>query len=201
MAGLTNKFLFRKPAGTDAVNVDLDINESMDKIDKLYGGKAMVKYTTGNIEIPHPAQSAGAYWTQLPVGGQAGMNDLDLRVKAIAGDYIEVGVNGLWDAQTPEGYMDCMVKNTATTFSGLATPFPSPGSVGQGIVGWRGESTRHIPISGSVFKQLVSGDLDGSGYVNIIFLARSSSTTVRKKIWANAGLPFQVFLINHGSNI
>lgn len=201
MASLTPKFSFRKPDGADAVNVTIDINETLDKIDKLYGGKALVKRTTTDMIVPHTGYSLGSFWSQLPVGTFVGRDDLDLRVKAVSGDWIEVGVSGLWDAQACDGYLDAIVKDANLSFGGMSNPLGGGATVSQGVLAWRGEPGRHSPIGGSVLKQLISSDIDGGGYVNVILIARVNSTSIRRNIWSNANIPFIWFLINHGSNL
>lgn len=191
MASSTPKFGFRKPDGADPVNVTTDINENFDKIEKLFGAKTLAKRNTGSLNI-----NAGGWY---PLYSLVAGADMNLTIKATVGDWIEVGINGIWETSSSESCLDCVsTTNPAVvaTWGGMAYPWPTSN---YGLPSWRGESNRRAGISGGSMKQIVAADINGAGNVVIGLIARSA--TLSRTLFADGNIPLIFFAINRGSNV
>lgn len=188
MATTTTKILLRKPAGADNVNVALDISGNMDLLDARLGAKVQYRRTTGNMPIS----------VLNPITG-AGTTTGDLILKAVVGDWIEVSANGLWDNQAFTGYLDVWSRLAGTPVNSWGgNNWTVPISGHQGIPGWRGEISSYSQISGSIIRQIVAGDLDGSSNVTLTPYATTGSASV-KNIFSSVAVLFEWHAINHGN--
>lgn len=190
MASNTTKIALRKPAGTDAVNVTFDIADNMDKIDARLGDKKRYFKTDGNLVVT-------ATTAAVPLGG-AGSTLTLLTVKAVVGDWVGVEVQGLWDTTAIAGYMDAwsfVAGACVNSWSGNSVAVPVSGH--SGMPGWVGQISVVSPPAGGTIKQVVAGDLDASGFLNIVLSGFVSSGS--KFLYGTAAIPFMYHIINHGN--
>ena len=190
MASSTKKIGLRKPSGSDTVNVQFDISDNMEMVDGALGEKKMVRRTTGVLPI------GGTAWRKLPTAGET---SLDLILKANAGDWVEVSLNGLWSNETPIAALDvCSNPVAGTAVSSWAQKGGAPVAANLGAMCWYAHSgSVLINISGSVLKQVVVEDLDANGLLRVSPWGRSGSSATRN-IFGQAELPFEFWAINHG---
>ncbi len=139
MASNTPKVGLRKPAGADAVSVVFDIGDNMDKIDARLGDKKQYRRTAGNLTIGTVSN---------PITG-AGTTTADLVLKAVVGDWIEVGFNGLWNNEAGVSYLDVWSRVAGApvnSWAGNNATAPIAGH--QGAPGWWGLGSVLTPFGG-----------------------------------------------------
>lgn len=116
----------------------------------------------------------------------------DLTIKAFVGDLLEAGVGGLVQATGVEAYFDLATIVSAAIVNHVS----GAGGSNLGNGGWLAVSGTVSPVSGSIFYQVVSGDLS-SGSVALRFVAKMSATGSRV-LAASSALPFHTWVKNHG---
>lgn len=188
MATLTTKFALRKPGGADFVSPSLDIGDNMDKIDAALGEKRRYRKTDGAMTLVNNMTN--------PITG-AGTTTADLVFKAVVGDWVEVGINGLWGSEAFFAYLDVWSRVAGTPINSWGGNLWSAPTAGhQGLVGWRGEPSLGHALSGTAVKQIVAGDIDGTG--NVTVTPYGSGSGGARTIFAGATVPFMWHAINHG---
>lgn len=188
MASTSPKLLLRKPAGTDTVNVVSDLSDNFDKIDLASGEKRRYRKADGNMSLANNVTN--------PITG-AGTTLAELTLKAVVNDWIEVGINALWGGEAFQGYIDVWTKIAGTpvnSWGGNLWSAPTAGH--QGLVGWRGEASVTSCLSGTAIRQVVAGDIDGSGQVTAGPYGSGGGGV--KTIYAVSTIPFLWHMINHG---
>lgn len=188
MATLSVKFSFRKPAPADVVNVQTDINDSMDKIDLALGEKRRYRKTDGDMALANNVTN--------PVTG-AGTTTADLALKAVVGDWVEASLSGQFQNQGFVGLLDVWSRLAGTPVNSWGgNNWAAPVAGHQGVPGWRGEASAFTDISGSVIRQIVAGDIDATGLVTMTPYGNGLGGP--KYISATAAIPFTWHVINHG---
>lgn len=188
MPTTTPKISLRKPAGADLVNVTFDIGDNMDKIDARLGEKKQYRRTVGSM-----AQTTAGN----PITG-AGTTTADLILKAVVGDWIEVGCSGIWDNTAGAGYLDIwsrLAGVAVNSWGGNSIAAPVAGH--QGVIAWYGLQAVYTPFGGTVIRQVAAGDIDGSGNVTLTPFGVTSAGV--KTISGTPATPFVWHAINHGN--
>ena len=115
--------------------------------------------------------------------------NLDLVITAAAGDWLEIGVNGLWSNQGVFGRMDAFTWVSAATVNGVS------GS-SNGVPGWLGQASSYGPVGAPVLYTVVAGDVS-SGTVTLRFRYKVDSAS-SKTLHAESAAPFKVWARNLG---
>lgn len=121
---------------------------------------------------------------------------LDLTLPAEVGDIVEVGISGTMENSAVTSYMNV----GSFVSAALVNMWGDGGAEAAGDFGvnsWRGDTGVSHPVTGSVTKEIVSGDLD-SGVLTLRFRYKTSTAT-NKQLFANSTLPFHVWAKNHGA--
>lgn len=186
MATLTPKLGLRKPAGSDLVTVSTDVDANMDAIDLAYGAKARFKRTSGSYAVNSTA------WASLDTYGAASASDLVL--KAVAGDWIEVGFSFAWDNQAMFGVLDVV-----STIAGVLQSVwgATQSATDSGIVGCTGVASAFTYVGGGYMKQCAAGDIDGTGNLTLRVKVRINAAG-SKNLFATVDNPFTWWAKNNG---
>ncbi len=182
MAGATTKFGLRKPAGTDLVNVTTDLDNNFDTIDAALGNKKRFQKTTANYIVN------GVAWVALDTPAS------DLVVKVAVGDWVEVGMSALWFSEAPYGYLDAQSIIAAAPVNAWGTVKTATDT---GIPSWEGVGSAVISAGGGIIKQVLAGDIDVAGNLNLRLYVRTS-VAAAKTLFASVDSPFTWWVKNLG---
>lgn len=118
---------------------------------------------------------------------------LDIVLTAKTGDFVEVGVSGMWNSENSFGTLDV----ASVVGAGDINSWADDGAAsGNGVLAWLGNPLVLTPIGGSVMRKLVSGDIS-SGTVRLRLRGASSSGTA-KTLNGNTTNHFVFWARNHG---
>lgn len=149
----------------------------------LRGDYARAKRTSGNVTLN------SATWANVDTG-------LDLVLAASTGDVVEYAISAVISSGTYVNYLDVVTVvsgNPVNSFGYDAAPANPPTSYG--LMAWyTTEAT--TPLSGSVFRTLVAGDISSSTVT--LRLRYAQATAGARTLQATAALPVEVWARNHG---
>ena len=128
-------------------------------------------------------------WANLDTG-------LDLTVPALAGDFIEVSVNGVWLSEAVAVYLDAVTLVAGAPVTSLAQGI-APTATGSGVWGWRGDSGAQKTIGGGIGYALQAGDVSG-GNVTVRLRYFTATATNKTLYCPDTNSPFSVAVVNHG---
>ena len=160
-------------------------NNVIGNLTVLRGDYMQAKRTAGDLTL-----NSNLAWANVQTG-------LDLTLAASAGDVIEYSINGLAISAAVELYFDVVTVvsgNPVNSFARDTTP-ANP-STSFGLIGWLCPASVISPISGSVFRTLVSGDISGDNV--LLRLRYASSAATNRVINATSASPMHVWARNHG---
>lgn len=182
MATSTTKLGLRKPDAADLVNVVTDLDANFQLIDNAAGATAFYVKTTGNYVFAITA------WTLFDPSHVS-----DLVVKAAIGDWVEVKASGTWSNEANAAVLDVQSYVTGAPINPWGT---AKSGTDIGIPSWQGVSGVITPFHGSMIKQIVAGDLDVAGNLNLKLYIRVSGSN--KTLFAVADQPFKWWVKNLG---
>lgn len=113
-------------------------------------------------------------------------NSLDIVIAAVEGDWVEVGMAGIWGNAAVNGYLDAVsvVAGSPVTSWGTDAAPDNTHAPSQ----WVGVASRFDPISGSLIRRLDAGDVSG-GNLTLRVRYRTLSAT-NKVLFAVTATPF-----------
>lgn len=175
------------PLGTDLVYVVHDPSgtpaDRKVKITNLRSISSSLRITSGD----YGTGSIGFGWRE-PFGSTS-----DIAVSALAGDLIEVSLNGQWNFSNSTDFLD-VVAVTSYQHFGDGTTAAVTSTTGNGAPGWAStDASNIVGITGSVFRTLVSGDIT-TGTVTLRVIARTSAG---RTLRANSTTPLLFTVRNH----
>ena len=138
---------------------------------------AVARRTAGNITV-----NSSAAWANADTA-------LDLVLAAAVGDYVEVGISGVWGAAANVGFVDVVSLvggNPVNSWGVNGAVVANPATV-QGIQSWRGEASVYTGFGGPIGRRLVAGDISGGNVT--LRLRVATSTAVDKILYAGTVNP------------
>lgn len=128
------------------------------------------------IDVAHKRRTAGDLTLNSTTWADVD-NNLDLVLTAAVGDEVEVSVSGFWGNTGVYAFLDCVSLVGGSPVNSWASN-GTPNASGQGVRGWWGKISSDEPITGSISRTLVSGDIS-SGTVTLRLRYRTFTATNR----------------------
>lgn len=125
------------------------------------------RYGGGSTRIAQARRTAGDVSTSST--SYVDVTGMTATVAAKAGDWLQISASGRWGNQAVTKRMDAIMQTSSNYASG-------DGSGGLGVAAWGGITGQTAEFGGSVFYQVVSGDISG-GNVEVRLRMKMSSGT------------------------
>jgi hypothetical protein len=166
-----------------AILTAVQMNDISNDLDVLRGDFATARRTGGNLTLN------STNWANVDTA-------TDVTLAAAAGDVVETVLSGLWNTAGVFNFLDVVTVVGGSPVNSFATQAAVTAATGEGVMAWYAPQNTIVPVGGSAFYTLVSGDISG-GTVTLRARYRSSSGTNRDLL-CTASNPFVVVGRNHG---